>query len=619
MRLAIRVLYRDLKKIGVPLCCGLLCQFVPTSADGQTPPPCDPPPMGIVGWWPGDGNANDIVGGNNGTLVGGVTFAPGEVGQAFSFDGLTGAVVVPDAPSLDQTQQLTVDAWVYPTAISGSDDVVGGIVTKDLVGNQYDIGRRNADSCAPSSGIPTGNIAFAMDGITGLPNECRGWVNGGAALPLGAWSHIALTFDGHFVTVYVNGAVTRQIAVSGTLTVSTGPLTIGARSGSDNSGRSRFAGEIDEVDIFNRALSASEIQAIYAAGSAGKCKGCQVKQCGGGVTDNCVSLSSRTGMAASFTPSSGLSLYAAAAACGFMEFDWVQVINQWSSPSGLFAESAPTTAIVVPPALPFFDPAFGGYTYQFQNLAHWLQVQPNFANAYPFYYSPLDVPTGIARTPVVGPSLPITLPPNTLNFFDTPRNHLSANPVMGFTTQLVGVVPCAPPSTFCNSSGFMPSAPLFTWTWMSDFNGSGGGVYDVETASTYPPDPGSGTGGITITNINGVPQTPPNVSCTANPTTLWPPNGKSVLVTVSGTITPGTSPIVSAAYAVTDEYGQVQPSGTITLRAGGSYSFGISLIAARNGNDPNGRTYTIMIGSKDTIGNLGFCSTVVTVPHDQGN
>lgn len=83
-----------------------LAIILPGAASPQT---CTPIPSGLVDWWPGDGNAKDIVGGNNGTPVGGVTFAPGEVGQAFSFDGLTGAVVVPDAPSLDQT---ATDKWM---------------------------------------------------------------------------------------------------------------------------------------------------------------------------------------------------------------------------------------------------------------------------------------------------------------------------------------------------------------------------------------------------------------------------------------------------------------------------------------------------------------------------
>src|SRR5205085_1655519 len=57
---------------------------------------CTPPPAGMVSWWPGDGHARDIQGSNNGRLLGGTTFAPGVVGQAFSFDGMGAYVEVPD-------------------------------------------------------------------------------------------------------------------------------------------------------------------------------------------------------------------------------------------------------------------------------------------------------------------------------------------------------------------------------------------------------------------------------------------------------------------------------------------------------------------------------------------
>jgi len=116
---------------------------------------------------------------------------------------------------------------------------------------------------------------------------------------------------------------------------------------------------------------------------------------------------------------------------------------------------------------------------------------------------------------------------------------------------------------------------------------------------------------------NDVPQTPATVTCTAMPTILWPPNGKPALVTVSGVVTPGTSPLTSTTATVIDEYGQVQPSGSIVLGAGGTYSFGVSLIAARNGGDLDGRKYTIVVTAQDPV-NAGSCSVVVTVPHDQG-
>src|ERR1035438_688907 len=61
---------------------------------------CTPAPSGLISWWPGNGSAFDVAGTNNGTLLGGATYAAGEVGQAFSFDGVNGAVQIPDSPSI---------------------------------------------------------------------------------------------------------------------------------------------------------------------------------------------------------------------------------------------------------------------------------------------------------------------------------------------------------------------------------------------------------------------------------------------------------------------------------------------------------------------------------------
>ena len=58
------------------------------------PPPCVPPPAGLVAWFPGEGNANDVLGVSNGTLQGGATFATGKVGQAFSLNGGGGYVAI---------------------------------------------------------------------------------------------------------------------------------------------------------------------------------------------------------------------------------------------------------------------------------------------------------------------------------------------------------------------------------------------------------------------------------------------------------------------------------------------------------------------------------------------
>ncbi|HLV78772.1 MAG TPA: Ig-like domain repeat protein, partial [Chthonomonadaceae bacterium] len=112
--------------------------------------------------------------------------------------------------------------------------------------------------------------------------------------------------------------------------------------------------------------------------------------------------------------------------------------------------------------------------------------------------------------------------------------------------------------------------------------------------------------------------TAPSVTASANPSTLTSPNGRMVTVTVSGSMSDalsGLSP-ASAAFSVIDDYGTVQPSGSISVQSNGSYSFSIQLQASRNGKDKNGRHYTITVRALDMAGNAGSAITVVTVPHN---
>jgi hypothetical protein len=113
--------------------------------------------------------------------------------------------------------------------------------------------------------------------------------------------------------------------------------------------------------------------------------------------------------------------------------------------------------------------------------------------------------------------------------------------------------------------------------------------------------------------------TTPVVTLSTTPTSLWPPNGKMVPVTVSGTITDsGTGCTVTARYAVIDEYGEVQPNGPVTLRTGGAYSFTVLLQASRLGADMDGRLYTIDVSASNNAGKIGSQKGAVIVRHDQG-
>jgi hypothetical protein len=108
------------------------------------------------------------------------------------------------------------------------------------------------------------------------------------------------------------------------------------------------------------------------------------------------------------------------------------------------------------------------------------------------------------------------------------------------------------------------------------------------------------------------------ITVAASPATLWPPNGELVTVTVSGMIRDalGGSGVNRAAYQVTDEYSQIQPSGSVTPEPDGRYAFTVALQASRNGNDRDGRRYTITVSAIDNAENLGDASATVTVPRN---
>jgi hypothetical protein len=152
---------------------------------------------------------------------------------------------------------------------------------------------------------------------------------------------------------------------------------------------------------------------------------------------------------------------------------------------------------------------------------------------------------------------------------------------------------------------------------IADVNGDGRPDVVVGNVCADVSCNGNGSVGVLLNNASFC-TTPPMITLSTIPTSLWPPNGKMVPVTVSGTITDTGCTVTSAAYAVTDEYGQVQPSGAVTLRAGGTYSFTVLLQASRLGTDLDGRLYTITVSASNNAGKTGSQAGSVIVPHDQG-
>ena len=228
---------------------------------------CFPPPAGLVGWWPGEGNANDIQGTNNGILQGGATAsAIGVVGQTLGFDGTNSFVQIPNNAAL-QPANLTIEAWVRFNSLDSAGS--GGAPA----GDQYIVFKQNAqtwnfEGFDLSKTRVTGGDVFRFLVTSASAQSVE--IHSATMVTTGVWYHVAAVRGSNYTQIYVNGNLERQTNVTFAQSYGSLPLYFGT-SGQSYWDR-KFKGLLDEVSLYNRALSSNEVAAIYAAGAAGKCK-----------------------------------------------------------------------------------------------------------------------------------------------------------------------------------------------------------------------------------------------------------------------------------------------------------------------------------------------------------
>lgn len=234
----------------------LLALFICAARPAQ-PQSCVAAPSGLVAWWPGDANENDIIGGHNPESVNAVTLVPGEARTGFTF-GTEGYIEIPASAAL-ANPEFTWAAWVRPDGPGPNNDQFGSVVV------QQDLDNFNGISIWWRA--TDGRFSFYFGNINSV-------IYSTDTFAAGAFYFVSATYDGQTYQLFVNGLLEATLSAGlGTYSPSN-PWMIGSTQPSFFPSDARtWNGVIDEVQAYNRALSLPEIQAIDTAGKAGVCKG----------------------------------------------------------------------------------------------------------------------------------------------------------------------------------------------------------------------------------------------------------------------------------------------------------------------------------------------------------
>ena len=175
---------------------------------------------------------------NNGTVTAATWTNAGQYGSALVFNGTSALVGINDSASLHLTTAMTLEAWVNPSTVDGA--------WRDVIYKGND--NYYLEATSSHSAVPGGGGVFGGGGTT---------VYGAAPLAVNAWTHLAVTYDGATLRLYVNGTQVSSVTLAGNILVSTNPLQIGG----DGIFGQFFRGMIDEVRVYNLALTAAQVQA----------------------------------------------------------------------------------------------------------------------------------------------------------------------------------------------------------------------------------------------------------------------------------------------------------------------------------------------------------------------
>ena len=200
----------------------------------------------MAGWSFNEGAGTTVAdasgNGNTGNISGATWSTLGRYGNALSFNGINNLVFINGSPSLNLTTGMTLSAWVFPTANQSG--------WRTIVQREVDAYFLHASSNAGALRPAAGGTFNGIDNNFASPS----------AIAVNAWTHVAVTYDGTAMRLFVNGTEVATTPVTGSVQSNTNALRIGGNSPYGE----YFQGRIDDVRIYNRALTATEIQSDMA-------------------------------------------------------------------------------------------------------------------------------------------------------------------------------------------------------------------------------------------------------------------------------------------------------------------------------------------------------------------
>jgi hypothetical protein len=211
---------------------------------------------GLVGFWPFCGNASDASGNNNNGTVNGASLTTdrfGNANSAYSFDGVDDYVQVTNSPSIN-ANFITISGWLNVNLLNNN---VQGLVSR---WNQLN--------------SPCANYSTSIDLISKFTGACTQYAGtvlySNTTVTAGNWIFFTYVHDASIGgKVYLNGTLESSNSILGAICSSTNNLIFGAQNNTTSSSFFRyFNGKLDDIAIYNRALTATEIQQMYALGNA---------------------------------------------------------------------------------------------------------------------------------------------------------------------------------------------------------------------------------------------------------------------------------------------------------------------------------------------------------------